>query len=123
MAAMDLFGRLAQTDRIDVEDDGILERQRRALAALANWASDCLAYDESEALAYGSRMVHALDGGATVDRLIAEIGTDIERAGKPSVAGLASLIFARAMQAGDRAVTDRLVGHDRRRDASQFKIA
>lgn len=120
---MDVFGRLAQTDRICVGDDGVMERQRRALAAVANWASDCLAYDETEALAYATRMLDALDNGATVDRLVADIGTDIERAGKPAVAGLASMVFAHALNAGERLTAVRPLVRDRQRDTPQSRSA
>lgn len=116
---MDVFGRIAQTDRIQFDDE-IIARQRRAMIVLANWASDCMVYDEGQARAFETRVVRALDGGATVDRLIAEIGTEIERAGKPSVAGLAGMMFARAMQIGDRTVEASTFG-ERRRDAPHFK--
>ena len=94
---MDVLRRLVRDGAINVSDDRLVERQRLAVTAVARWASGCLGHDDLEAGAYERRMLASFDGGDSAERVVSDIGSRVEFAGKPSLAGFASIVFAQVM--------------------------
>ena len=71
--------------------------RRRAVEALGAWATEAMALRGESAARYEARLVDAFVSGAPEERLLAQVQTDLERAGKPALSTTAVIFHAQAL--------------------------
>ena len=71
--------------------------RRRAVETLGSWATEAMALTADAAARYQARLVDAFVSGAPEDRLLAQVQTDLERAGKPALSTTAVTFHAQAL--------------------------
>lgn len=71
--------------------------RRRAIEALSAWATEAMSVEGEAAAGYETRLVDAFVSGTPEDRILAQVQTDLERAGKPALSTTAATVHAQAL--------------------------
>ena len=70
---------------------------RRAILSLGAWAAECMGLSAEAGRHYEAGLVDALVAGTLEERIVAEVQTDLERAGKPALSTTVGTVLSQAI--------------------------